>query len=143
MPPRKIDVAIPAPAPVLQLPELSYSYLMDRSQWIDFKRALNNCGVTWSLPDWRTTIVYLGDDYKLVKKEMGPDLDAIFQLQRSCNEEKRLKVMETSKKKKRHSVSHHVLPITCKQALDIATSISSSSNMTRGFLLARSSGHGW
>ena len=35
-------------------------YLYDRSGWPDFKRALNECGLSWNLPDWMTTIVHYG-----------------------------------------------------------------------------------
>ena len=84
MPPR-VAAALPPPLPSpprdreLALPDLPYQYLLERSQWSDFKRALNNCGLTWAIPDWMSTILYKGKDYKDLK-EKGEDMDAIFKL---------------------------------------------------------------
>ena len=52
-------------------------YLLDRSGWQDFKRALNDCGLTWNLPDWMTTIVYQGREWNEIK-DRGTDLKEHF-----------------------------------------------------------------
>ena len=31
-------------------------YLTEKSHWQDFKKAINECGLAWSLPDWMTTV---------------------------------------------------------------------------------------
>src|SRR5688572_3424831 len=38
-------------------------YLLDRSGWVEFKRALNECGLIWNIPHWMTTIVYMGTEW--------------------------------------------------------------------------------
>ena len=73
MPPKKVEPVSPL------LADIPYVYLLDQSQWPDFKRALNNCGLTWNIPDWMTTIVYKGLDYKTICNK-GEDLDKIFLL---------------------------------------------------------------
>jgi hypothetical protein len=93
IPPLVLPPVIPAVQPVVAPPaapiretyvpssslvELPYFYLLDRSNWTDFKRSLNNCGLTWSLPDWMSTIVYKGEDYK--KLEAKSDISQIFKL---------------------------------------------------------------
>ena len=49
------------------LPDLPFQYLTDKSQWPDFKRSLNNCGYTWNISDWMSTIVFKGKDYNDLK----------------------------------------------------------------------------
>ena len=63
-----------SPSNLIDLPCL---YLYDRSCWPDFKRALNECGLSWNLPDWLTTIVYQGEEWKRVIKT-GHDLNSYF-----------------------------------------------------------------
>jgi len=46
------------------LVDVPYCYLMEKSSWTDFKRALNTCGFTWNLSDWMHTVVYQGKQYK-------------------------------------------------------------------------------
>jgi transposase InsO family protein len=94
---------MPAKAPPLPLPpitkyesnatlvELPYFYLLERGHWSDFRRALNNCGLTWNLPDWMCTIVYKGADYKELRKLDG-ELDEIFKLPTVSIGEEKLEV---------------------------------------------------
>ena len=59
------------------LPDIPPVYLIDKSQIGDLKRVINNCGLSWNIPDWINTIVYKGVQYKdLLSK--GRNLDAIF-----------------------------------------------------------------
>jgi hypothetical protein len=46
-----------------QLADVDPLYLVDRLGWPDFKRRLNECGLTWNLPHWMTTIVYKGTEW--------------------------------------------------------------------------------
>ena len=48
-------------APLL---DIAPSYLYDRATWADFKKALTECGGSWNLPDWMTTIVRDGSEWK-------------------------------------------------------------------------------
>jgi len=66
MPPAKKPTATVESYAASHLVDIPIVYFLDRSQWTDFKRALNNCGLTWNLPDWMTTIVYKGDDWKRI-----------------------------------------------------------------------------
>ena len=50
-------------APLIDIPCV---YLLERSNWPEFKRALNECGLTWNLPEWMTTIVHLGTEWKQI-----------------------------------------------------------------------------
>ena len=50
-------------APLIDIPCV---YLQERSSWPEFKRALNECGLTWNLPEWMTTIVHQGTEWKQV-----------------------------------------------------------------------------
>lgn len=85
MPPAK---AIPPPLPTPPtrfesnptiLVDLPYTYLLERSHWTDFRKALNNCALTWNIPDWMCTILYRGPDYnQLLAKDK--ELDEIFRL---------------------------------------------------------------
>ena len=88
-------------APATQLPELPYFFLSDKSQWGDFKRSLNNCGLSWSLSDWMTTILFGGADYLFVSTKMA-EIDAIFQVPDIIGngeaKDKQFAVMETSQK---------------------------------------------
>jgi len=61
--------------PALQ--DMPCVYLMDRSSWGDFKRALNNCGLSWNLPDWMHTVVYKGKKYLEIESQR-PDLALFF-----------------------------------------------------------------
>ena len=59
------------------LQDMPYCYLLDRSSWSDFKRALTNCGLSWNLPDWMQTVVYKGKQYMdIITKK--PELDLYF-----------------------------------------------------------------
>jgi hypothetical protein len=59
------------------LPDIPPVYLQDRSNWIDFKRALNECGMAWNFSAWMTTIVYKGAEWKEYL-EKGMDLNEYF-----------------------------------------------------------------
>lgn len=59
------------------LPDISPVFLYDRSNWADFKKALNECGGIWNIPHWMTTILRDGDDWKALIAE-GHDMAAIF-----------------------------------------------------------------
>ena len=50
-------------APLVDIPCV---YLLDRSSWPEFQRALNECGLTWNLSEWMTTIVHHGVEWKQV-----------------------------------------------------------------------------
>ncbi len=82
MPNKAAPPPIPSPptkyeSPPAILVELPHSYLLERSHWSEFRRALNNCGLTWNIPDWMCTILYKGADYgQLLAKD--PELDEIF-----------------------------------------------------------------
>ena len=52
-------------------------YLYDRSNWFEFKKILNECGGTWNIPHWMTTIVRGGEEWKNLKRD-GMDVDAYF-----------------------------------------------------------------
>ena len=88
----KLPTALPQPPPLpsappaaskqetfssISLVEIPCSFLYDRSGWPAFKRALNECGLTWNLPDWMTTIVYKGTEWKAIAAK-GTDLDTYF-----------------------------------------------------------------
>ena len=75
MPPRKTEpVMTVIPPPLVEIP---YFYLSEKSQWTDFKRSLNNCGLVWNIPDWMSTILYNGEDYQKVFQEMK-EIETIF-----------------------------------------------------------------
>ena len=84
MPAKANPPPVPQPPPIryesqVSLIELPHFYLLERGQWSDFRRALNNCGLTWNIPDWMCTIVYKGQDYlDLLAKDS--ELDDIFKL---------------------------------------------------------------
>ena len=59
------------------LPEIPVVYLLDRSNWVDFKRALNECAMTWNFPGWMTTIVYQGKEWREMASK-GVDLAQYF-----------------------------------------------------------------
>jgi hypothetical protein len=65
----------------IALSEITQLYLLDRNGWLDFKRALNECGLTWNFPAWMTTIVYRGKDWSEYK-EKGVNLDEYFSPER-------------------------------------------------------------
>jgi hypothetical protein len=52
-------------------------FLYDRSGWPEFKRSLNECGLSWNLPDWMTTIVHHGTEWKSIVSQ-GTDLNSFF-----------------------------------------------------------------
>jgi hypothetical protein len=52
-------------------------YLYDRSGWTEFKKILNECGGTWNLPHWMTTIVRGGEEWVNMLTE-GHAVDKIF-----------------------------------------------------------------
>ena len=60
-----------------QLIDINPVYLIDRSGWADFKRALNECGLAWNLPHWMTTIVYKGTEW-IEQGKKGIDLGNYF-----------------------------------------------------------------
>jgi hypothetical protein len=71
--------------PKLLFPEVTQTlvdipclFLNDRSCWADFKRALNECAISWNIPEWMTTIVYKGAEWDEIQKEHGTDLAAYF-----------------------------------------------------------------
>lgn len=78
MPPAKKGSAAGDPSSA-HLADIPLVYLLERSQWTDFKRALNNCGLTWNLPDWMMTIVYKGDDWAEIVKTKKKELEAVFE----------------------------------------------------------------
>ena len=79
------------------LADIPHVYLMDRTTWSDFKRACNNCGLIWNIPDWMHTVVHHGEDYKKVQ-EAGEDLDVYFPHAVVQVEGKTIDVQETSKR---------------------------------------------
>jgi hypothetical protein len=84
MPPRAVPPPLPNPPMRYEsnsaiLVDLPYVYLLERSHWSDFRKALNNCALTWNIPDWMCTILYRGSDYaQLLAKDA--ELDEIFKL---------------------------------------------------------------
>jgi hypothetical protein len=71
--PKKSQSSLPAHV----LTDMPYCYLVERSTWSDFKRALNNCGLSWNLSDWMHTVVYKGKQYMEIASKK-PDLDEYF-----------------------------------------------------------------
>ena len=75
----------PKPAPQVGtlvervLADVPYCYLLDKSNWAEFKRALNNCGYTWNLPDWIHTLVFQGKQYQEIL-EKKPEFKDFFQV---------------------------------------------------------------
>ena len=69
----------PAVDTAVALPEIPVVYLLDRcySNWVDFKRALNECAMTWNFPAWMTTIVYQGKEWQEMASK-GVDLAQYF-----------------------------------------------------------------
>jgi len=57
--------------------DMPYVYLLDRSGWHEYKRALNDLGLTWNLPDWMTTIAYKGKEWREIATR-GTDLAEHF-----------------------------------------------------------------
>jgi hypothetical protein len=75
MPPKVINKTVE----MTQLVDLPPHYLLDRTDWPEFKRSMNVCGLTWNLPDWMHTIVYKGEDWKKISgTEDGKNLDELF-----------------------------------------------------------------
>jgi hypothetical protein len=60
------------------LPDIPCVFLNDRSTWIEFKKGLNECALTWNLPDWMTTIVYKGTEWDTIQSQHGTDLATYF-----------------------------------------------------------------
>jgi hypothetical protein len=52
-------------------------FLVDRWNWPDFKRAINEVALAWNIPDWVNTILYQGDTYIEMKKKVK-NLDTLF-----------------------------------------------------------------
>jgi len=77
MPPAKKTAAVESYA-AAHLVDIPLVYLLDRSQWTDFKRALNNCGLTWNLPDWMMTIVHKGPDWVKLAETKKDELEEVF-----------------------------------------------------------------
>ena len=72
-PEQKVDLpmAPPRPAPPRSqnpepafLHDISCVWLHDRASWPEFKKTLNDCAFSWARPDWMTTIVYKGTEWK-------------------------------------------------------------------------------
>ena len=65
-----------------RLVDIPCSYLIDRSEWQEFKTTLVDCGLSWNLPDWMTTIVYKGKEWESIRVGStgiaGVDLSAHF-----------------------------------------------------------------
>ena len=59
------------------LPDIPCVYLSDRNGWHEYKRALTDCGLTWNIPDWMTTIVYKGKEWNEIGTK-GTDLSRYF-----------------------------------------------------------------
>lgn len=53
-------------------------YLTEKYHWQDFKKAINECGLAWALPDWMTTIVYQGTEWKEIATKKSVNLDEFF-----------------------------------------------------------------
>jgi len=62
----------------INLIDIPCVYLLDRHCWSDFKRALNECGLIWGLPDWMTTIVYRGIEWQTLIDDHDTDLAQYF-----------------------------------------------------------------
>jgi hypothetical protein len=81
------DLKVPSPPPLPKPPrqlmesvpliDIPCAFLNDRACWPDFKRVLNECGLIWNLPDWMTTIVYKGVEWKDIHAK-GTDLSLFF-----------------------------------------------------------------
>ena len=86
----KAALAPPQPAPPPKprqesvpssiLIDIPCCFLYDRSCWPEFKRSLNECGLCWNLPDWMTTIVHHGTEWKSIV-DRGTDLNPFFPVQ--------------------------------------------------------------
>jgi len=85
------------PYSAVSLADIPLVYLLDRSQWTDFKRALNNCGLTWNLPDWMMTIVYKGDDWGEFAGAQKVQLEEVFRPPVRAVEDKKFDVNDVSK----------------------------------------------
>ena len=66
-------------APLVDIPCV---YLLDRSSWPEFQRALNECGLTWNLSEWMTTIVHHGVEWKQVVASGTPLQDYFPQVEK-------------------------------------------------------------
>ena len=93
MPPKKVEPVIP----VVPLSDIPCHYLTEKSQWADFKKSIITCGLTWNIPDWMSTIVYQGADYKILK-ESDSKLDTYFPAPVVTVGDNDIAVNETSKK---------------------------------------------
>ena len=92
----KID---PPAASSSNLIEIPHHFLLEKSQWTGFKKAVENAGLTWNLPDWLYTITYKGADYKAIKGK-GEEIDEVFPspIVLVDDEKKKVVVTDTSKK---------------------------------------------
>ena len=59
-PPTTIYNPTESMAPLVDIPCV---YLQDRNSWPEFKRTLNECGLTSNLSEWMTTIVHKGYEW--------------------------------------------------------------------------------
>jgi len=60
-------------------PDVPHIYLVDREQWVDFKKQLATCGCQWNLPNWKQTIRFNGVEWNdLMKTDCAESLKAIF-----------------------------------------------------------------
>ena len=55
-PPKSQPPRVPHPDTYL-LTDIPCVFLHDRGCWSEFNKSLNECALTWGLPDWMTTIV--------------------------------------------------------------------------------------
>ena len=72
MPPRPVKEVSSS-----KLEDIPCFYFTERSQWMDFKRALANCGMTWGLQDWMTTVIEGGREFKELS-EKHEEFNAAF-----------------------------------------------------------------
>ena len=67
---------------VAPLVDIRCVYLLDRSSWPEFQRALNKCGLTWNLSEWMTTIVHHGVEWQQVVANGTPLQDYFSQVKK-------------------------------------------------------------
>ena len=61
----------------MPLMEVPCEYVSEKCQWHDWKRTLTDLGLTWNLPDWSSTIVHRGKDWKEIVHK-GTNLEDYF-----------------------------------------------------------------
>ena len=75
-PPKPQPPRVPHPDTYL-LTDIPCVFLHERGCWSEFKKSLNECALTWGLPDWMTTIVYKGVEWRDCATK-GTDLSIYF-----------------------------------------------------------------